>query len=94
MNKLVELHLPFKTVLLNKCTPDYTFEINSQVPGALHQKLDQLVFQHQRHLDHETKLIQSTLGTLPKGASIHKIPIFPQDVYNLDALVALNKTLA
>ncbi|MGK5093807.1 ArsA-related P-loop ATPase [Deltaproteobacteria bacterium TL4] len=93
IEKLGEFLLPFKGVIINKCTPELEAKLDSSLPNILIATLEHMLLLHQRQYTHETELIQSMLAGVIQNAFISKIPIFPTDVHNLDSLIAFNAVI-
>ncbi|MBF0351812.1 MAG: ArsA family ATPase [SAR324 cluster bacterium] len=91
--KLLEFHLPFKGLLINKCTPEFNFSSSAEIPHELGQALERLLLNHQKHVNHENDMIRSIIGELPSSVFIQKLPIFPRDVHNMEILMELNYTM-
>ncbi len=92
-HKFQEFRLSLRGLIINKCTPNFSTQISSNISSILQTELQYLAVQNARQSEYEQQVLDRFLSPHFKTMLVHKIPTFSRDVYNLETLVQFSKYL-
>ncbi|MGK0290614.1 MAG: anion-transporting ArsA/GET3 family ATPase, partial [bacterium] len=92
--KLSQMNLPFRGLIVNKSTPPREIEVAStSLPLNIQKRVNELFEQYKQQINYEDQIINELVQQFKKPAFVQKVSSLSHDVYNVETLLQFSHYL-